>query len=91
MISRYFVGLRCVCSFPQEDDVHRTIGINTEYLGTFDFDMAEADKEYLIKVIYSFYHTGNLSIGYQVVLSTDMSSDLKGGLHVTFGHFYFVT
>ena len=36
--------------FSQEDDLSRTIGINTEYLGTLDFDMAQADKHYLVEV-----------------------------------------
>ena len=36
----------------QEDDKNRTIGINTEYLSTMDFDMHKYDKKFLINVSF---------------------------------------
>ena len=43
----------------QKDDLQRTVGINTYYLGTMDFKMEPGDKALLVEVKYrlSTYYT----------------------------------
>lgn len=35
----------------------RTVGINTCYVGTSDFELEEADKDYVISVSWFLYHS----------------------------------
>ena len=41
--------------FFQDDDVHRTAGIDTVYLETTSFEMDEDDKRFLVKVMTSMF------------------------------------
>ena len=36
--------------YQQHQDVERTVGINTAYIGTTDFNLESADKEFIIEV-----------------------------------------
>lgn len=40
----------------QDEDLDRTVGINTCYVGTSDFELEEADKDYVISVSWFLYH-----------------------------------
>ena len=40
----------------QHRDVERTIGINTGYIQTNDYDIEDGDKKYLWEVNISFVH-----------------------------------
>ena len=35
----------------QKEDIERTVGINTRYIGTLDFNLEQADRDFLIEVI----------------------------------------
>ena len=35
----------------QKEDINRTIGINTKYIGTLDFDLEKKDSDFLVAVI----------------------------------------
>lgn len=41
----------------QDEDLDRTVGINTCYVGTSDFELEEADKDYVISVSWFLYHS----------------------------------
>lgn len=41
----------------QDEDLDRTVGINTCYVGTSDFELEEADKDYVISVSSFLYHS----------------------------------
>lgn len=46
----------CVSSFVfQKKDVERTIGIDTDYIETNDFNLEQADKWFLIEVRHQSY------------------------------------
>lgn len=48
----------------QDEDLDRTVGINTCYVGTSDFELEEADKDYVISVssfLYDSLHYNWLS------------------------------
>ena len=36
--------------FLQEKDVNRTVGINTDYVGTLDFGITDADRDFCVEV-----------------------------------------
>lgn len=41
--------------FFQELDINRTIGIDTHYIGTTDWEMEEEDKTFLVEVESSLF------------------------------------
>ena len=40
--------------FSQEKDVERTVGINTGHIGTLDYGMEDADREFVVAVSMLF-------------------------------------
>lgn len=40
----------------QDEDLDRTVGINTCYVGTSDFELEEDDKDYVIAVSWFLYN-----------------------------------
>ena len=48
----------CKSVFPQEKDIRRTIGIDTDYIESTDFALEKEDKDFLIEVLHaiSFKH-----------------------------------
>ena len=38
----------------QEEDIERTIGIDTDYIESTDFALEKEDKDFLIEVLYTF-------------------------------------